>query len=549
MIVDTVKITFNDGSTHEYKKGTSYYEISKDFNMNNIVGVRIKNELYALDKRANRDDTVEFINTNDNIGNKIYRSGLKYIFQVALAEVFPDLTIHYEHSVPKGILGVVVGERILIHDDIVKIKERMAEIVRDNIPIQKINVTAKEAIKYYEEVGEFEKAENVKNIHDKVVSLYKLKNHLNYFFSLMPYSTGLIDKYELVYLGNNRIIFLFPSTSTNGVVPEYVHFGKIIDSFMEGTEWLKTIEVPYISDINKKISENKIREFVKSCEIHQNICISKIVKEIIDRKDVKYILIAGPSSSGKTTTTGRLTSYFAAMGYHPIQISLDDYFVDRELTPKNEDGTYDFECVEALNIDRFNHDLSALLNGETVTLPKFNFLTGKSETSKQVVTMHKDTIFLIEGLHAINDKLTESVDNKYKYKIYLSPFIPVNIDKHNYISTLDLRLIRRIVRDNRTRGYNVEETLDNWTRVRKGEDKFIFPFIHQADAIINTALEYELNVLKVYVEPLLLSVSPKSPYYEEARRLTDSLKHYWTIPSEYVDNNSVLREFIGGLDD
>ena len=547
--MDTVRITFNDGSVHEYAKGTSYYNISKDCDMPNIMGFKIKNEIFSLDRKANKDETIEFINTNDKIGNKIYRSGLKYIFQVALAEVCPDVSIHFEHSVPRGILGEVVGDRILIHEDIVNIKNKMDEIVAENIPIQKVNVAAKEAIKYYEEIGEEEKAANIKNISDRVVTLYKLKNHLNYFYSAMPYSTGLVDKYDLVYLGNNRIVFLYPSTTSNGNVPEYVHYDKIIDSFLEGKQWLNTIEVPYIADLNKKIGDKKIRSFVKSCEIHQNICISRIVQEIINRKDVKFILIAGPSSSGKTTTTGRLTSFFSALGYHPIQISLDDYFLDRDKSPKDAEGNYDFECVEALNVERFNHDLNALLNGEKITLPRYNFLTGKSEESDEAIEMHKDTIFLIEGLHAINDVLTEKIENKYKYKIYLSPFIPINIDKHNYISTLDLRLIRRIVRDFRTRGYSVEDTINSWKKVREGEEKNIFPFIHQADAIINTALAYELNVLKIYVEPLLLSISPDSKYYDEARRLIDSLKQYWTIPSEFVDSDSVLREFIGGLDD
>lgn len=547
--MDTVKITFNDGTIHEYIKGTSYYDISKDYNMENIMGFKIQNEIFTLDRKANRDEKIEFINTNDTVGNKIYRSGLKYIFQVALAELYPNFTIHYEHSVPKGVLGEVYGDKVLIHEDIINIKRKMDEIINQNIMIQKINVSAKEAIKYYESIGEIEKASNINDISDKVVTLYKLKNHLNYFFSAMPYSTGLVNKYELVYLGNNRIVFLFPTPSTNGKVPEYVHYDKIIESFLEGTRWLKMIGVPYITNLNQKIGNNEVRNFVKSCEIHFNICISKIVKEIIERKDVKFILIAGPSSSGKTTTTRRLNSYFTALGYHPIQISLDDYFLDREKSPRDENGNYDFECVEALNIDRFNHDLNALLNGEKVMLPRYNFITGKSEETDNVVEMTKDSIFLIEGLHAINDSLTEAVDSKYKYKIYLSPFIPINIDKHNYISTLDLRLIRRIVRDYRTRGWNVEDTINSWSIVRHGEDKYIFPFIHQADAIINTALAYELNVLKVYVEPLLLSVRPESKNYEEARRLIDSLKHYWTIPSECVDSDSILREFIGGLDD
>ena len=547
--MDTVKITFNDGSVHEYPKGTSFYQISKDSDMKNIVGYKVGNEIGTLDKIAQRDEKIEFINTSDINGNKIYRAGLKFIFQVALGELFPELEVHYEHSVPKGVLGEVVGNRILSQDDIKLIKEKMNEIVQANEIISKVTVTTKEAIDFYRNIKEDEKADNIQNISDRYVSLYRLRGKVNYYYSKMPYNTGAIDKYDFVYLGNNRIIFLFPTTSSKGEVVEYIHYDKIISSFVQGKKVLNTLGVPYISDVNKKIASNKARDFVSACEINLNIDISRIIQDILNRRDVKFVLIAGPSSSGKTTTTKRIKTYFKAIGYDPIQISLDDYFLDRDKTPKDANGEYDFECVEALDIPRFNKDLNDLLEGKEVRLPVYNFMTGKSEESSETLKMQDNSIFLIEGLHAINDSLTASVDSRFKYKIYLSPFIPINIDKHNYVSTLDLRLIRRIVRDNRTRGYNVVDTINSWQSVRKGEEKYIFPFIHQADAIINTALAYELNVLKVYAAPLLLSVSVDSKYFEEARRLIDSLKQYWTIPSEYVPSDSILREFIGGLDD
>ena len=547
--MDTVKITFNNNTEREYPKGTLFYDISKDCDLENIVAYKIGNEVCTLDRRATTDEKISFINTDDINGNKIYKAGLKFLFEVALNEVYPELSISYEHSVPCGILGEVIGDKVLIQEDISRIKERMAKIVEDNSLFTKINITSKEAIKYFQSVNEIDKAENIQIISDRFVSVFRLRGKINYYYSPLPYSTGALNKYELIYLGNNRIIFLYPSTGSHGKVSEYVHYDKIIDAFIQGKKWLNDLGVPYIVDINKKIANNNVKDFVASCEIYLNINISKVVKEIIDRHDVKFILIAGPSSSGKTTTTKRISSYFKALGYHPIQISLDDYFLNRDETPKDENGNYDFECVEALNIPRFNRDLNALLNGEKVKLPVYNFIAGKSDESSEPVQMKENTIFLIEGLHAINDKLTESVESKYKYKIYLSPFIPINIDKHNYISTIDLRLIRRIVRDNRTRGYDVVHTINNWQSVRKGEEKYIFPFIHQANAIINTALAYELNVLKIYAEPLLLSVSVDSEYYEEARRLIDSLKQYWTIPSEFVASDSILREFIGGLND
>ena len=544
--MEKVKVTFQDNTTHEYEKGISFYEISKDITMNNIMGFKIDNEVFSLDCKATNDCKIEFINTNDIIGNKIYKAGLKFLFEVALLETFPKLKISYEHSVPRGMLGVVSGNKILTQDDLNKIKSKMADLVKEDEKIEKINVSPKEAIKYYQVTNELEKASNIQSISDKMVTLYKLHNRLNYFYSIMPYSIGSIDKYELIYLGNNRIVFLFPSVNSNGNVPEYVHYDKIIDSFLEGKKWLDNLNMPYISDLNKTIGNGKIKDFIRSNELIFSLNIAKAVDNIISNRDIKFILISGPSSSGKTTTTSRISSYLEALGYNTIKISLDDYFVDRDKNPVDENGKYDFECLEAIDVEAFNNDLNRLLNGEEITLPTYNFITGKREYSKDKVMMKENTIFLIEGLHALSDDLTINVEDKYKYKIYLSPFIPLNIDEHNYVSTIDLRLLRRIVRDNRTRGYDIFKTIDNWQKVRYGEEKYIFPYIHQANVIINTALAYEIGVLKVFVEPLLLSVGVDSNYYEEARRLIDFLKQFFPIPGEYVNDESILREFIGG---
>ena len=544
--MEKVKITFQDNSEHYYEKGTLFYDVSKDYNMENIMGYKIGNEVFSLDTKVFEDEKIEFINTNDIIGNKIYKAGLKYLFEIALIETFPGMEVSYEHSVPRGMLGVVQGDKILSQEDLSKIKERMAFIVDSNEKIEKLNVYPKDAIKYYKKTNELEKVLNVQSVSDKYVTLYKLHNKLNYFYSIMPYNTGSINKYELIYLGNNRIIFMFPSTKSNGCVPEYVHYDNIIESFFKGKKWLDNLNMPYISDLNKTIGSGKIKDFIRSNELMFSLDIAKVVDEIIKNKDIKFILIAGPSSSGKTTTTRRIASYLEALGYDTIKISLDDYFVNREDNPKDEDGNYDFECLEAIDVDLFNKDLNRLLNGEEISLPIYNFLTGKREYNKEKIKLKENSIFLIEGLHALNDELTKDVDKKCKYRIYLSPFIPLNIDEHNYVSTIDLRLLRRIVRDNRVRGYDVFNTIDNWQRVRRGEEKYIFPYIHQANVIINTALAYEVGVLKVYVEPLLLSVGVDSIYYEEARRLIDFLKTFFPIPGEYVTDDSILREFIGG---
>ena len=367
--MDLVKITFNDGSVHEYKKGTLFYEVSKDSDMENIVGFKINNEVFSLDTKVLEDAKINFINTDDLIGNKMYKAGLKFLFLVALTEVFPTFDIRYEHSVPRGMLGVITGDKILTQEDISKIKGKMCDIINNNDKITKLNVAFKDAIKFLKDKNEYEKLENVKNINDKVVNFYKLRGNINYFYSIMPYNTGCLNKFELVYLGNNKVIFLFPTTRSNGLVPEYVHYDKIIDSFMEGKKWLDNLGMSYVTSLNKTIGNGKIKNFINSTELMFSLKISEVAKNISLNHDIKFILIAGPSSSGKTTTTHRLSSYFEAIGYDPIPISLDDYFVDRDKNPKDEFGNYDFECLNALDVELFNQNLNDLLAGKEVLFP------------------------------------------------------------------------------------------------------------------------------------------------------------------------------------
>ncbi len=547
LIMDTVKVIFNDQIEHVYPKGITYYEISKDYHTDNpVLGVKKNNQVVALSEKVKEDCTIEFFDVDDLIGNKMYKSALKFIFEVALYNFNKNLEVSFEHSVPKGMLGEVKGDYILNENDIDQIKSEMAKIIAADLPFERLNVRPEEAIKYYNKIGQTEKAENIQNINDRAISLYKLADHLNYFYSLMPYSTKVITTYDLIYLGDNQIIFLFPKVGDKGKILEYVKHPNILLSFAKGKAWLKSLRMPYVTDLNKTVANGTIKDFIRSSELIFSLNIARVAEAICAKEEIKFIMIAGPSSSGKTTTTGRLSAYLSALGYNPINISLDDYYIDRADLPKNEEGIQDFEALSAVDVAGFNRDITKLLNQEEVILPTYNFITGKREYNGHKTKIHDNTIFLIEGLHALNNELMPMVDKKYKYKIYLSPFIPINIDRHNYISTLDLRLLRRIVRDNRTRGYNVTETIDSWQRVRNGEEKYIFPFVNEADTIINTALAYEVGVLKVFVEPLLLAVSIDNKYYEEARRLINFLKQFYTIPGEYVNDDSILREFIGG---
>lgn len=540
-----IKITFEHKQI-EVEENTTYLEISKySLKKDTALAVKKNNELFPLTARATNDEVIEFIDSSSIEGSKMYKAAIKFILEVALKTVFPTSDIDYLHSVPGGMLGEIEYERVLTKEDISKIKEEMAKIIDENCEFKRYNILKKEAIDFYEATSYYEKAMNVKTCDD-IVTIYKLKDHLNYFYVPMPYSTGYIKQFELKYLGQNRLIILYPSNLTEGRLPEYVHHENIINAYYEGKSWLKRLNAPYVADLNNLVSNRKMKDFIESCELHFTDEIKKACDKIIRNNDKKFVMIAGPSSSGKTTTTRILGAYLRSKGYDPICLSTDDYFVDREDTPKDEFGAYDFECLNAIDTRQFNEDLMQLLKGKEVNIPTFNFVTGKREYHNHVIKLNENSIILIEGLHSLNDDLTPGIPERYKYKIYLSPFIPLNIDRHNYISTLDLRLIRRIIRDNRTRGYTVSEVIEKWQSVRNGEEKYIFPFTHQADLILNTALPYEIGVLKVYAEPLLLSIDTNSKYYEEARRLLKFLRSFYSITSEYVSKNSILREFIGG---
>ena len=543
--MEKIKINFEHKQL-EVEKNTTYYEISKYSKLKDtVLAVKKNNELFPLTARAVEDEAIEFIDASSIEGAKIYKAAVKFILEVAIKTVFPSSDIHYLHSVPGGMLGEIKYERILTHEDISKIKREMASIIDEDLEFKRFNILKKEAIDFYEAAFYYEKAINVKTCDD-IVTIYKLKDYLNYFYVPMPYKTSYIKKFELKYLGNNRLVILYPSNLTEGRLPEYVHHENIINAYYDGKSWLKKLNTPYVGDLNNLTCNREVKGFIESCELHFTDEIKKASDKIIRNNDKKFVMIAGPSSSGKTTTTRVLGAYLRSKGYDPICLSTDDYFVERIDTPKDEFGHYDFECLNAIDTKTFNEDLMKLLKGEEVNIPTFNFVTGKREYHSHLIKLKENSIILIEGLHSLNDDLTPGIPDRYKYKIYLSPFIPLNIDRHNYISTLDLRLLRRIIRDNRTRGYTVSEVIEKWQSVRNGEEKYIFPFTHQADTIINTALPYEIGVLKVYAEPLLLSIDTDSKYYEEARRLLKFLRSFYSITSEYVSKNSILREFIGG---
>lgn len=544
--MNEITITLKNGTKKKYPKGITYYEISQDlkFKKNTILGVKVNNEINPLDSKATTDANLEFFDMSDLAGYKMYKSALKFLFEVAAKEVIKNCRVHFLHSVPRGILSEIHTQGNLTNEDVKKIKEKMNEIVDSEELYQKYNLLKKDAYNYFLSLNEKEKAKNIQNTSNEVITFYKLKDKINYYYNYMPRDTKCINKYDLVYIGKNRIIIVCPNKEDKEV-PDYVHYDNIIDNFMQSKKWLSLMGVPYLSDLNDLVSQSKIREFMATNELIFNESILNVANEIVSRRDIKIVLIAGPSSSGKTTTTKRLSTYIKAKGFDPIAISTDDFFVDREDTPLTNSGEYDYECLEAIDLKLFRETIIGLLKGEEKEIPEYDFVIGKKQYNNHNVKLKKNSILLIEGLHCLNDELMPYIKDENKFKIYLSPFIPLNIDRHNYISTLDLRLLRRIIRDNRTRGKKVDQTIQEWQIVRSGEEKYIFPYVHQADVIINTALSYELGVLKIYAEPLLYSVDINSPYYEEARRLLNSLKNFYPISSEYVKDDSILREFIG----
>lgn len=529
------------------KKGLTLLEISKDYASNykfSILGAYVDNAIKELDYVVNKDCTISFFDLTKKAGSNMYINGLIYITLLAIKKLYgEDKDIYVEHSIDKGIY---ITTNFEINEDIIlQIEDKMKKIVDLSLPIKKVNTLRTDAIKYFKKIGDTSKANMLKYNTNTYISLYKLDNHYDYFFSMMPTSTSLLSSFELTCVDSYGFVLRFP-TVHNPNIKEYRHREAIYHVYQEYRDWQQKIGVENVSDLNKLIGDGKINDLIRMDEVVQNNKLLELAKKISDERDkIRIVLIAGPSSSGKTTTTNKLCMYLSNYGLTPKMLSLDDYFKDRKDTPKKEDGTYDFESLEAVDIDLFDEQVSKLLNGEEVLAPRFDFKLAKKEYDKKIC-LEKDDILLIEGIHCLNTKLLPSVDEENKFKIYLSPFTKINIDSHNRFSTSDNRMLRRIIRDNRTRGTNVEGSLERWDSIREGEEKNIFPYQDNADYVLNTAFLYELGVLRTYVEPLLYSVDDSSIYYEEAKRLLNLIRVFLPIPSEAIPDDSILREFIGG---
>lgn len=545
-----IKVNFRDILTKEFDSEVSLLEVSEAFKNNfdyPIMAAKVDNDICDLSETISKKCDVDFFDRSSSVGNSIYSRGLQFILILAVHRLFNgEAKVFIEHSIDKGfyfeIEGVPINKSTLS-----KIEEEMHNIVKEDLKFTKLSVARLDAIKFYRKKDMLDKEKVLKYISNTYINLYRLDDIYDYFYGEMPYSTKDVDEFKLTYIRDNGFVLSYPDIYNPEITLSYKHHEKLFDKFLEYTRWGKMLGINNAADLNEKVSTGNYNEIIRISEINYNNQLNDIAEDIKDKNGkIKLVLIAGPSSSGKTTTSKKLEGYLRSKGINTFSVSIDDYFFDREKTPLDENGEPDFESLRAIDVDLFNKHLIKLLDGESVNIPIYNFASGKREYKKDPVKLNKDDIIIIEGLHALNDELTISIERKSKYKIYISPLTQLNIDSHNRIFTSDTRKLRRIVRDNKYRGYGAADTLRQWKKIREGEEKYIFPFQDDIDKIVNSALLYEISVLKVYVEPLLFSVDENDEFYPEVLRLINFLRNFLPIPSEGVPADSVLREFIGG---
>ena len=522
------------------------YDLMKEQNLENeVIAVIIDNDITELSTKLKEDTKMKLIKIKDRMGAKIYRSGLKFLYITAVKELFGRNTnVELLHSLDKGIYTRINLE--LNNTMVDEIKAKMHELVKEDIRITRVVTSRKEAISYFNSVKEYEKSLTYKQMTGEMLTLYSMLDYYNYFYTKMPYSTKILTSFDLTLTTDKGVMLEYPSTF-DMKIPEYTHMPQVLNVFDNYAVWAEKLGVKYVSEVNNVVINGKIKEFIELNEIKQNNDLLEIANKIQNNiNDIKIVLIAGPSSSGKTTTCKKLALYLKSKGLNPFTLSTDDFFKDRKDTPKNEKGEYEYDIPEAIDIDLFNEKLDALLKGEETTLPTYNFLTGEKEYKHPPVSLKNRDLLIVEGIHTLNELLTSKIPRENKLKIYISPFTPLGLDRHNHVSTVDLRLIRRIVRDARTRGYNAVDTLKSWRNVRISEEKYIFPYQKEADIVLNTALIYELGILKTFAVPLLYNVNYKSEYYTEAKRIINFLKIFLNIPESALPETALLREFVGG---
>lgn len=534
---------------YEIAEGMTLQDLSKvvfGSEYEKYLGARINNEIFQLNKPVQDGTEILFLDNHDVDGYRIYTKTISAVFIMAVKDLYKDANVSIEHFLGSGLYAELEHNRSITFSSTAEIEAKMREIVEANIAITRIDYPRDEAIKLFKDEGYEDKVRLFSSIDKEKVSVYKFNGQVDSFHGYLAPSTGYVKEFKLKYYYPG-VLLLFPSRKNDYDMDNYKEQKKLAKVFKETQNWLDILDLSYIGSLNEKTNAGRIGEIIAISEALHEKKIGFIADEICKDEDRNIILISGPSSSGKTTFANRLSVQLRVNGKRPVAISVDNYFIERDKTPLSEDGTPDFESLEAIDLEAFNMDLVKLLEGKEIELPKFNFLTGKRERSGKFVRVDRDHPIIIEGIHGLNPRLTFNIPEKNKFKIYISALTNLNIDSHNRISTTDTRLIRRIVRDVKFRGNDILRTFELWSGVRKGEEKHIFPFQEEADIMFDTALVYELAVLKKYVVPLLSSIDNKSIYYSEAKKLRRFLEYFRDIEDEdAIPPNSILREFIGG---
>lgn len=548
---EMVKVTI-DGKEHEYASGTTYREIVDEYQEEvaeaPVILVMADGKLRELQKKLKGDCTLEFVTTKDHIGFETYKRTvclvlLRAIYDVAGKENIEKVMIHY--SVGNGYYFTMAGKAVLNQHFLDNVKTRMQELADMCTPIGKRSVNTDDAVSLFHHHRMYDKEKLFRFRRVSKVNIYNIGYYEDYFYGYMADHAGYVKYFDLKLYDEGFVLEL-PTRKNPSVISPFRPEGKIFQVQKESQEWAEKMDISYVGDLNDHITKEGISNILLVQEALQEAKISDIAQRIVLEGNKKFIMIAGPSSSGKTSFSHRLSIQLLAHGMKPHPIGVDNYFKNREETPLDEYGEKNYECLEAIDVEQFNKDMLALLRGERIELPVFNFKTGHREYKGDFLQLGPEDVLVIEGIHGLNDKLSYALPAESKFKIYISALTQLNIDEHNRIPTTDGRLLRRIVRDARTRGTSAKDTIARWPSVRRGEEANIFPYQEQADVMFNSALVYELACLKVYAEPLLFGIDKSEPEYLEAKRLLKFLDYFISVPSEDIPHNSLLREFVGG---
>lgn len=545
-----IKIEIN-GHVREYSPGIRLMDIAAEYQQeyeHEIILAYVNNKLRELFKRVEKDCSIRFVTTAEDAGHKTYIRGMILIMLKAFyAEFGADNVkkVTVEYSIGDGLYCDYEGKVPLDKDRLEAVKSRMADLVERDIPFMKRSIGTDDAIELFRQYRMYDKERLFKYRRVSKANIYSLDGFEDYYYGYMPPSTRTLKYFDLQPY-DAGFLLLLPNEKAPTVVEPFVPHKKLFYTLKQSNEWSKMMGLENVGALNDIISQGKINDLILVQEALQEEKISKIAEAIKNSEGKKFIMIAGPSSSGKTTFSHRLSIQLKAHGLKPHPIAVDNYFVNRDQTPRDEKGNYNFESLHAIDLEQFNKDMTDLMEGKTVDLPVYNFITGLREYKGNYTTLGTDDILVIEGIHGLNDALSYSLPRESKYKIYISALTQLNIDEHNRIPTTDGRLIRRMVRDARTRGTSGQMTISMWPSVRRGEEENIFPFQEDADIMFNSALIYELAILKQYAEPILFGIDRNSPEYVEAKRLLKFLDYFIGTPSEAVPKNSILKEFVGG---